>query len=131
MKLLLPFIRSYGEIKRLARENAALAKPLNPTIDFVFKNLFSGKDEDSREALMLLAFKGLLSCCIHRPVRDLRLRNTEILPAFLLGKMFREAFGLLGRACHLQRRRAGRYRYCQRLPYAAEIAVVLFFRLNF
>jgi predicted transposase/invertase (TIGR01784 family) len=84
MKLLLPFTRSYREIKRLARENAAQAKPLNPTIDFVFKTLFSGKDEDSREALRLL-----LSSCIHRPVRDLRLQNTEILPAFLLGKVFR------------------------------------------
>jgi hypothetical protein len=27
MKLLLPFTRSYREIKRLARENAAQAKP--------------------------------------------------------------------------------------------------------
>jgi predicted transposase/invertase (TIGR01784 family) len=84
MKLLLPFTRSYGEIRRLAREYAAQAKPLNPTLDFVFKTLFSGKDEDSREALRLL-----LSSCIHRPVRDLRLQNTEILPAFLLGKVFR------------------------------------------
>jgi len=84
MKLLLPFTRSYGEIKRLARENAARAKPLSPTIDFVFKTLFSGKDEDSREALRLL-----LSSCIHRQVMDLRLVNTEILPAFLSGKIFR------------------------------------------
>jgi len=84
MKLLFPFTRSYGEIKRLAREDAARAKPLDPTIDFVFKTLFSGKDEDSREAL-----KMLLSSCIHRPVRDLRLQNTEILPAILLGKVFR------------------------------------------
>jgi len=75
MKLFLPFTRSYGEIKRLARENAAQAKPLSPTIDFVFKTLFSGKDEDSREALRLLAFKGLLSSCIHRSVRDLRLHK--------------------------------------------------------
>jgi hypothetical protein len=61
------------------RENAAQAKPLSPTLDFVFKTLFSGKDEDSREALRLL-----LTSCTHRPVRDLRLQNTEILPAFLL-----------------------------------------------
>jgi hypothetical protein len=85
-----PFTRSYVEIKRQARENAARAKPLSPTIDFVFKTLFSGKDEDSREALRLL-----LSSCIHRQVRDLRLQNTEIIPAFLLGKVFRETFGLL------------------------------------
>jgi predicted transposase/invertase (TIGR01784 family) len=84
MKVLLPFTRSYGEIKRLARENAVQAKPLNPTLDFVFKTLFSGKDEDSREALRLL-----LSSCIHRQVRDLRPQNIEILPAFLLGKVFR------------------------------------------
>jgi len=84
MKLLIPFTRSYGEIKRLAREDAAQAKPLSPTIDFVFKTLFSGKDEDSREALRLL-----LSSCIHRQVRDLKLQNTEMLPPFLLGKVFR------------------------------------------
>jgi len=83
MKLLLPFTRSYREIKRLARENAAQAKPLSPTLDFVFKTLFSGKDEDSREALRLL-----LSSCIHRQVQDLRLQNTEMLPGFLLGKVF-------------------------------------------
>jgi len=84
MKLLLPFTRSYGEIKRLAREDATRAKSLSPTIDFVFKTLFSDKDADSREALRLL-----LSSCIHRPVRDLRLQNTEMLPNFLLGKLFR------------------------------------------
>jgi len=84
MKFFLPFTRSYGEIKRLAIENAAKAKPLSPTLDFVFKTLFSGKDEDSREALRLL-----LSSCVHRPVRDLRLQNTEMLPAFFLGKVFR------------------------------------------
>jgi predicted transposase/invertase (TIGR01784 family) len=84
MKLFIPFTRSYAEIRRLARENAAQAKPLSPTIDFVFKTLFSGKDEDSREALRLL-----LSSCIHRPVLDLRLQNTEMLPNFLLGKLFR------------------------------------------
>jgi len=84
MKLLLPFTRSHGEIMRLASEDAALAKPLNPTIDFVFKTLFSDKDEDSREALRML-----LSSCIHRPVRDFRLQNTEILPTFLLGKVVR------------------------------------------
>ena len=84
MKLLFPFTCSYAEIKRLARENADRAKPLSPTLDIVFKTLFSGKDEDSREALRLL-----LSSCIHRPVRDLRLQNTEIVPNFLLGKLFR------------------------------------------
>jgi hypothetical protein len=96
MKLLISFTRSYGGIKRLAVENAARAKPLSPTLDFVFKTLFSGKDEDSREALRLL-----LSSCIHRQVRDLRLQNTEMLPAFLFGKLFRETFGLLGRPCLL------------------------------
>ena len=83
MKLLLPFTRSYRETKRLASENAARAKPLNPTLDFVFKTLFSGKDEDSREALRLL-----LSSCIHRQVLDLQLQNTEMLPGFLMGKVF-------------------------------------------
>jgi len=84
MKLLIPFTRSYAEIKRQAREDAAQEKPLSPTIDFVFKTLFSCKDDDSREALRLL-----LSSCIHRQVKDLRLQNTEMLPAFFLGKMYR------------------------------------------
>jgi len=84
MKLLLPFARFYAEIKLLAREDAARAKPLSPTLDFAFKTLFSGKDEDSREALRLL-----LSSCIHREVQDLRLQNTEMLPAFFLGKVVR------------------------------------------
>jgi predicted transposase/invertase (TIGR01784 family) len=84
MKLFLPFTRSNAEIRRQAKEDAAQGKPLSPTIDFVFKTLFSEKDEDSREALRLL-----LSSCIHRPVRTLKLQNTEILPTFLLGKLFR------------------------------------------
>ena len=84
MKLLFPFTRSYAEIRRRAREDAAKAKPLSPTIDFVFKNLFSCEDDDSREALRLL-----LSSCIHRQVKDLRLQNTEMLPTFFLGKMYR------------------------------------------
>jgi predicted transposase/invertase (TIGR01784 family) len=77
MKTLIPFTRSY-------RENAAQGNPLGPTVDVVFKTLFSGKDEDSREALRLL-----LSDCIHRQVKDLRLQNTEILPIFRKGKVFR------------------------------------------
>jgi predicted transposase/invertase (TIGR01784 family) len=81
MKPLLPFSSSHRENSRRAGENA---KPLSPTLDIVFKTLFSGKDEDSREAL-----KSLLSDCIHRPVRDLRLQDTEILPAFFKGKVFR------------------------------------------
>jgi hypothetical protein len=44
MKLLIPFTHSYGEIKRLTRENAVRAKPFSPTLDFVFKTIFSGKD---------------------------------------------------------------------------------------
>jgi hypothetical protein len=44
-----------------ASENTARTKPLNPTLDFFFKTFFSGKDEDSREALRLLTFKDLLS----------------------------------------------------------------------
>jgi len=84
MKLLFPFTRPFGAIRRQAGENAAKAKPLKPSLDIVFKTLFSGKDEDSREALRLL-----LSGCIHREVRDFRLQNTEILPTFLLGKVFR------------------------------------------
>jgi len=76
MKLLFPFSHSV--------ENSAKAKPPNPSLDIVFKTIFSGKDEDSREALRLL-----LSGCIHRQVRDFRLLNTEMLPTFLLGKVFR------------------------------------------
>jgi predicted transposase/invertase (TIGR01784 family) len=83
MKTLFPFTRSYREIRRRARENAAQGT-LSPTLDIVFKILFSGKDEDSREALRLL-----LSDCIHREVRNLSLQNAEMLPAFIKGKVFR------------------------------------------
>jgi len=84
MKLLFPFSRSYRAVKRQTGEKGAKAKHFNPALDIVFKTIFSGKDEDSREALRLL-----LSGCIHREVRDFRLQNTEMLPSFLMGKVFR------------------------------------------
>jgi len=84
MKHLFPFIRSFRAVKSQAGENAGKPKSVNHSLDIVFKTIFSGKDEDSREALRLL-----LSGCIHRQVRDFRLLNTEMLPTFLLGKVFR------------------------------------------
>jgi predicted transposase/invertase (TIGR01784 family) len=72
------------ELKRLARENAELGRPLKLTLDIVFKALFCGDTEDSRNAL-----RSLISGCIHRPVRDLSIRNSEIGPDDLLGKTVR------------------------------------------
>ena len=71
-------------IRRQAKENAAQGKPLNIMQDIVFKAVFTGPDEDSREALRLL-----LSDCIGRPIRDTKILNTEIIPDYLLGKTVR------------------------------------------
>ncbi|AEF81870.1 Rpn family recombination-promoting nuclease/putative transposase [Leadbettera azotonutricia] len=72
------------DIRRQAKENAAQGKPLNIMQDIVFKAVFTGPDEDSREALRLL-----LQDCIRRPVKDARVLNTEIIPDYLLGKTVR------------------------------------------
>jgi predicted transposase/invertase (TIGR01784 family) len=71
-------------LHRQAKQNAAAGKPLNIMNDVVFKTVFTSPDEDSREALRLL-----LSDCIRRPVRDVKILNTEILPDDLLGKTIR------------------------------------------
>ena len=73
-----------AELRRLARENAQRGKPLKLTLDIVFKTLFGSDTRDSREAL-----RSLLSGCIHRPVRDLSVRNSEIGPEDLWGKTVR------------------------------------------
>jgi predicted transposase/invertase (TIGR01784 family) len=72
------------DIRRQARENAAQGKPLNIMQDIVFKAVFTGPDEDSREALRLL-----LQDCIRRPVKNAQVLNTEIIPDYLLGKTVR------------------------------------------
>jgi predicted transposase/invertase (TIGR01784 family) len=77
-------IRLRAEVKRQARENAGQGKPLSPTLDIVFKTLFGGNSNDSREAL-----RALLSDCIHRPVADMIIRNNELLPEYLSGKTVR------------------------------------------
>jgi predicted transposase/invertase (TIGR01784 family) len=81
--LLLPSLLN-RDIRRQAKENAAQGKPLNIMQDIVFKAVFTGPDEDSREALRLL-----LSDCIRRPVKDAQVLNTEIIPDYLLGKTVR------------------------------------------
>jgi predicted transposase/invertase (TIGR01784 family) len=75
---------SRREIRRQARLNAAEGKPLNVMLDVVFKSIFAGQGEDSREALRLL-----LSDCIHRPVRDTKILNCEITPDQIQGKTVR------------------------------------------
>jgi predicted transposase/invertase (TIGR01784 family) len=77
-------LRLRAELRRLARENAEQGKPLNLTLDIVFKSLFGGNNEDSRQALRFL-----LSDCIHRPVAALSIRNNEIIPEHLAGKTVR------------------------------------------
>jgi hypothetical protein len=39
-----------AELRQLAQQNAAEGKLLNPMMDIVFKTLFSGSDDDSRQA---------------------------------------------------------------------------------
>ncbi|MDR0623050.1 MAG: Rpn family recombination-promoting nuclease/putative transposase [Treponema sp.] len=73
-----------AELRRLAGENARRGRPLKLTLDIVFKALFCGDSEESRNAL-----RSLISDCIHRPVRDLSVRNSEIGPEDLWGKTVR------------------------------------------
>jgi hypothetical protein len=64
--------------------NAQSGKILSPTQDVVFKLLFASSEPDSREAL-----RALVSDCIHRPVRNLSVKNSEALPGYPGGKLFR------------------------------------------
>jgi predicted transposase/invertase (TIGR01784 family) len=73
-----------AELKQRARENARQGRPLRLTLDIVFKTLFCGDSDESRNAL-----RSLISGCIHRPVRDLSVRNSEIGPEDLMGKTVR------------------------------------------
>jgi predicted transposase/invertase (TIGR01784 family) len=81
-----PFLKlsAWRDIKRQAVLNAKAGKSLNPTQDVVFKLLFASPEPDSKEAL-----KALVSGCIHRPVRNLSVKNSEALPGYPWGKLFR------------------------------------------
>jgi predicted transposase/invertase (TIGR01784 family) len=70
------------ELKRLARENQG--KPLSILDDGVFKLLFAGDNEDSREAL-----RSLLSACTRRAVSKVQIKNNELHPAYFGGKKSR------------------------------------------
>jgi predicted transposase/invertase (TIGR01784 family) len=84
MKTIFHFPLPDFSIRRRAKLYASQGKSLNPMQDFVFKALFSGKDDDSQQAL-----RALLSDCIHRPVKDVRVLNSELLPEYLTGKTVR------------------------------------------
>jgi predicted transposase/invertase (TIGR01784 family) len=73
-----------AEIRRLAKQNAAAGKLLNPLMDVVFKTLFSGDNDDSRQAL-----RSLLSACTGRNVTDVKVLNCEIQPEHLGAKTVR------------------------------------------
>jgi predicted transposase/invertase (TIGR01784 family) len=73
-----------AEIRQLAKQNAAGGKLLNPMMDIVFKTLFSGGDDDSRQALC-----SLLSACTGREVTDVTVLNSEIQPEHLDAKTVR------------------------------------------
>jgi predicted transposase/invertase (TIGR01784 family) len=70
------------ELKRLARENQG--NPLSILDDGVFKLLFAGDNEDSREAL-----RSLLSACTRRAVSKVQIKNNELHPAYFGGKKSR------------------------------------------
>jgi len=75
---------SSRDLKRLAKENAAQGKHLCVLNDIVFKAVFTSDSEDSREAL-----RSLLSACTRREVSGVRVKNSELLPAHLRGKLAR------------------------------------------
>jgi len=75
---------SLRDLKRLAKENAAQGKHLCVLNDIVFKAVFTSDSEDSREAL-----RSLLSACTRREVSGVRVKNNELLPAHLRGKLAR------------------------------------------
>jgi hypothetical protein len=77
-------LSAWRDIKRQALLNAQSGKSLNPTQDAVFKLLFASPDPDSKEAL-----RAPVSDCIHRPVRDIFAKNSETLPGYPGGKLFR------------------------------------------
>ena len=76
--------RLSGELKRLARKNAAEGKPLSMLEDAVFKAVLASDTEDSREAL-----RSLLSACIRREISEVRVLNNELIPAHLAAKTVR------------------------------------------
>jgi predicted transposase/invertase (TIGR01784 family) len=84
MKILFDLSAIPEDIRRQARENAKLGKSLNILQDIVFKNVFGADNDDSREAL-----RSLLSSIIHREVSRVEVKNTELLPEYLTGKVVR------------------------------------------
>jgi predicted transposase/invertase (TIGR01784 family) len=72
------------KIRLQAKRNAAAGKTLNVMQDIVFKALFTGNDEDSKEAL-----RCLLSDCTGRPISNTKILNSEIIQDYILGKTVR------------------------------------------
>jgi predicted transposase/invertase (TIGR01784 family) len=71
---------------RSLRDNSLPTDKFRPdiTTDLVFKFVFSGSSQDSKDALI-----SLLSSCIHRQVSRVRILNSESLPEFLGAKTVR------------------------------------------
>jgi len=69
------------ELKRLAKENAELDKPLCLMDNIVFKAMLGANSDDSNEAL-----RSLLSACTGREISSVRVDNGELLPPHLDGK---------------------------------------------
>ncbi|MCL1812661.1 MAG: Rpn family recombination-promoting nuclease/putative transposase [Treponema sp.] len=76
--------RLAGELKQLAKENAALGKPLSVLDDAVFKAMLTTDSDDSREAL-----RSLLSACTRREVSAVKVINNDLVPAHLDAKSVR------------------------------------------
>ena len=76
--------RYSGELKRLARENTRLGKPLSVLDDVVFKAMLTTDSEDSREAL-----RSLLSACTRREVSKVQVINNDLVPSHLTAKSAR------------------------------------------
>ena len=81
------FIRSYllsRLVKRQTKENAEEVETLSLLDDTVFKYVFGSESEDSREAL-----RSLLSACIRREVKKVRIVNNDVSPPYLGAKRSR------------------------------------------
>jgi len=78
-----PFFTSRlsGELKRLARENAAQGRQLSVLDDAVFKAMLTSDTEDSREAL-----RSLLTACTRREISTVHVVNNDLVPSYLAAK---------------------------------------------
>jgi len=77
MKNIFSKMKALHEQRKFFREKAEQGQPLSIMDDQVFKYMLASDTEDSREAL-----RCLLSACIRRDIMDVKVLNSELLPAY-------------------------------------------------